>query len=247
MSAKRSCRPAPPRPAWPARSCRCPGRATAHPVLADTGCRLKKADNAYQPCSDGTAGRSPRSPPPPPASTPTRCCISATTTTARTPAPTTSPAARAARGAMAGTLAGRPVQARRAAAGQGALDHGARQPRRMRARRPGWYRFLDTRPYASATSCDNPADDNTANYSEPYAVTLGSESQVIVFDTAKVGKAALKTTDAQFGLSQTAAVGGSDGGQDGHEHHHLHQPPSDRPLRRWPAPIRPRATSPCNR
>ncbi|MDI9690789.1 metallophosphoesterase, partial [Burkholderia cenocepacia] len=58
----------------------------------------------------------------------------------------------------------------------------------------GWFRFLDPRPYSAARSCDDPANDNNANYSEPYAVSLGGGSQVIVFDTAKVGRTPLKTT-----------------------------------------------------
>ncbi|WP_323117904.1 metallophosphoesterase family protein [Burkholderia alba] len=62
----------------------------------------------------------------------------------------------------------------------------------------GWFRFLDPRPYSAARSCNDPANDSGANYSEPYAVPLGTGSQVIVFDTAKVGRAALKTSDAQF-------------------------------------------------
>ncbi|AJX24552.1 Ser/Thr protein phosphatase family protein [Burkholderia pseudomallei] len=66
----------------------------------------------------------------------------------------------------------------------------------------GWFRFLDPRPYSDARSCNDAANDDNANYSEPYAVPLGTGSQVIVFDTAKVGRAALKTTDTQFQLYQ---------------------------------------------
>lgn len=66
----------------------------------------------------------------------------------------------------------------------------------------GWFRFLDTKPFSAARSCDDPANDGTANYSEPYAVALGTGSQVIVFDSAKVGKAALKPSDAQFAIYQ---------------------------------------------
>lgn len=62
----------------------------------------------------------------------------------------------------------------------------------------GWYRFLDTKPYSATRSCNDPANDTTANYSDPYAVALGSDSQVVVFDSAKAGKAALATTDPQF-------------------------------------------------
>lgn len=62
----------------------------------------------------------------------------------------------------------------------------------------GWFRFLDTQAYSTQRSCDDPANDNVANYTDPYAVPLGSDTQVIVFDSAKVGKTALPTTDAQF-------------------------------------------------
>jgi hypothetical protein len=62
----------------------------------------------------------------------------------------------------------------------------------------GWFRFLDTQPYDVERSCDDPSNDNYANYTYPYAVALGSSTQVIVFDTAKVGTAALKTSDPQF-------------------------------------------------
>ncbi|HZR34286.1 MAG TPA: metallophosphoesterase [Nevskia sp.] len=62
----------------------------------------------------------------------------------------------------------------------------------------GWFRFLDTEAYDVERSCDDPVNDSFANYSYPYAVALGSDTQVIVFDSAKTGAAALKTTDAQF-------------------------------------------------
>jgi hypothetical protein len=62
----------------------------------------------------------------------------------------------------------------------------------------GWARFLDTRPYDATRSCDDPANDAAGNYADPYAVSLGGGSQVIVFDSAKAGKTALATNDPQF-------------------------------------------------
>ncbi|GAA7763621.1 MULTISPECIES: metallophosphoesterase family protein [Cupriavidus] len=62
----------------------------------------------------------------------------------------------------------------------------------------GWSRFLDPRPFDTTRSCDDPVNDSTGNYADPYAVSLGAGSQVIVFDSAKAGKAALPTTDPQF-------------------------------------------------
>ncbi|MDF3883364.1 metallophosphoesterase [Cupriavidus basilensis] len=168
-------------------------------VLADTGCRLKKADNAYQPCSDGTAwpfaalaataaGMNPdlvlhigdyhyRE----------NLCPPDIASCQGTPwgygwdtwqADLFKPAA--ALMAKAPWVVVRGNHEECARAGQ------------------GWFRFLDPRPYSDARSCNDPANDGNANYSEPYAVALGTSSQVIVFDSAKAGKTALPTNDPQF-------------------------------------------------
>lgn len=75
----------------------------------------------------------------------------------------------------------------------------------------GWFRFLDTRPYASDHTCNLPANDNTANFNDPYAVPVGDDAQIIVFDSSKAAKTALKSTDYAFGkyqseLNQVAAL-----------------------------------------
>lgn len=62
----------------------------------------------------------------------------------------------------------------------------------------GWARFLDPRPYADKRSCNDPANDDSGNYADPYAVALGAGSQLIVFDSARAGKTALATNDPQF-------------------------------------------------
>lgn len=62
----------------------------------------------------------------------------------------------------------------------------------------GWFRFLDPSPYSAARSCDDPANDGIANYSAPYAVPLGGGYQVIVFDSSRAGYKPLATTDPQF-------------------------------------------------
>lgn len=172
-------------------------------VLADTGCRLKKADNAWQPCGDGTAW------------------------------PFASVAATAAsmnpdlvlhigdyhyrENACPSDVAGcqgspwgygwdtwkadlfKPAAALMAKAPwvmvRGNHEECARAGQ-------GWMRFLDTRAYAEGRSCNTPANDDAGNYSDPYAVSLGRGSQVIVFDSSKAGKTALKTTDAQFAFYQ---------------------------------------------
>jgi hypothetical protein len=62
----------------------------------------------------------------------------------------------------------------------------------------GWFRFLDPAPYSAARSCDDPAADGTADYSAPYAVPLGAGYQAIVFDSARAGRKPLAVTDPQF-------------------------------------------------
>jgi hypothetical protein len=63
----------------------------------------------------------------------------------------------------------------------------------------GWFRFLDTRAYAADHSCDDPANDAIANYNDPYAVPVGSDTQVIVFDTSRSTAAALDPSNATDG------------------------------------------------
>ncbi len=61
----------------------------------------------------------------------------------------------------------------------------------------GWFRFLDPRPYSAARSCNDPARDGEGNSSEPYAVPLGSDAQIIVFDSAKVSGSPLDPASAK--------------------------------------------------
>ncbi len=48
----------------------------------------------------------------------------------------------------------------------------------------GWWRFLDPRPLQPGRDCNRAADDDTGNYSDPYAVPLGPDTQLLVVDTA---------------------------------------------------------------
>src|SRR5262249_8286678 len=58
----------------------------------------------------------------------------------------------------------------------------------------GWYRFLDTETYSEARSCNDPANDNLANYNNPYAVPIGPDGQGVVFDSSNTGAAAITAT-----------------------------------------------------
>ena len=61
----------------------------------------------------------------------------------------------------------------------------------------GWFRFLDPHPYQAGRSCNDPARDSDADYSEPYAVPLGAGMQIIVFDSAKARNAPLNPDNAK--------------------------------------------------
>jgi len=66
----------------------------------------------------------------------------------------------------------------------------------------GWWRFLDPRALAPRQDCNAAADDPIGDYSEPYAVPLGSggaaDTQFIVFDSSLVGVLPLKSSDPMF-------------------------------------------------
>lgn len=62
----------------------------------------------------------------------------------------------------------------------------------------GWFRFIDAQPWSSARSCDDPALDREADYSEPYAVPLSQASQLIVFDSSKTSGKPFGSNDLAF-------------------------------------------------
>jgi hypothetical protein len=63
----------------------------------------------------------------------------------------------------------------------------------------GWWRFLDPRPLVARQDCNVAADDDFGDFSEPYAVPLGSgidaDTQFIVFDSSLVGVVPLPPDD----------------------------------------------------
>lgn len=48
----------------------------------------------------------------------------------------------------------------------------------------GWWRFIDPRPLLPGRDCNDPANDNTGDYSDPYAVPLGAGAQIVVMDSS---------------------------------------------------------------
>jgi hypothetical protein len=48
----------------------------------------------------------------------------------------------------------------------------------------GWWRYLDPRAPLAGQNCNNPKEDVQGDYSDPYAVPLGNDWQLIVLDTS---------------------------------------------------------------
>ena len=63
----------------------------------------------------------------------------------------------------------------------------------------GWFRFIDRQSWREARSCNTPEFDREADYSEPYAVTIAAQTQLIVFDSAKTSGKPFAATDAAYG------------------------------------------------
>lgn len=59
----------------------------------------------------------------------------------------------------------------------------------------GWYRFIEPRAWDSMRSCDNAELDSLADYSNPYVVPVDENRQFIIFDSsAAIGKKLDKST-----------------------------------------------------
>ncbi len=69
----------------------------------------------------------------------------------------------------------------------------------------GWYRYLDPAPYDSTgvKTCNDPANDNTGNYNDPWAVSFG-DTQFVVFDSANASKSAYSPAAFQPYTSELA-------------------------------------------
>lgn len=51
----------------------------------------------------------------------------------------------------------------------------------------GWFRFLDSRPFEETRSCNDAKNDLIGNFTPPFAVPLAKDLQLIVFDSAVSG------------------------------------------------------------
>jgi hypothetical protein len=61
----------------------------------------------------------------------------------------------------------------------------------------GWWRFLDPHPM-DGRSCDDPAGDARADYTDPYVVPIGGDAQFLVFDSANTSYKGFKEGDIRL-------------------------------------------------
>ena len=63
----------------------------------------------------------------------------------------------------------------------------------------GWHRFIDTRPWDDNLSCNDPKND-AGSFSEPYAVALGAKAQIVSFDSANMPSKDMKPEEVSFAI-----------------------------------------------
>jgi len=67
----------------------------------------------------------------------------------------------------------------------------------------GWFRFMDAQPWNDARSCNQSELDKDADYSRPYAVSLSPYAQLLVFDSSKTSGKPFSPKDLSFGKYQS--------------------------------------------
>ena len=59
----------------------------------------------------------------------------------------------------------------------------------------GWWRMLDPRPLLPGRDCNNAANDEIGDFSDPYAIPLGGDAQLIVLDTSNTINGIIQESD----------------------------------------------------
>ncbi len=62
----------------------------------------------------------------------------------------------------------------------------------------GWFRFLDALPWTDQRNCNTPDNDADGDFSEPFAAMISDSAQFIVFDSSKSSGKAYAPTDPAF-------------------------------------------------
>jgi hypothetical protein len=59
----------------------------------------------------------------------------------------------------------------------------------------GWWRMVDPRPLLPGRNCNDAANDDIGDYSDPYAVPLGGDAQLIILDTSNTSAGTIPEGD----------------------------------------------------
>jgi hypothetical protein len=62
----------------------------------------------------------------------------------------------------------------------------------------GWFRFLDAQPWSDARSCNDAALDAQADFSEPWAMAIAPDTQLLIFDSSKTSGKPYTAKDAAW-------------------------------------------------
>lgn len=62
----------------------------------------------------------------------------------------------------------------------------------------GWHRFFDLQPWSEQRSCNSPQWDVQGDFSPPYAVPLSQDAQLVVFDSSSAAGKPLKPSDTAY-------------------------------------------------
>ena len=182
------------------RSLTAPVAEPQHIVLvADTGCRMKLADKAFQDCNDPVAWPFARVARAAAALKPDLIIHIGDIHYRESPCPTDQPG-------CAGSVWGYGEDAWRAdfftpaapllAAAPWVFVRGNHEICRRAG--VGWARYLDAFAMTPERRCDDPARDDEADFSAPYAVPLSADTQLIVFDSAAAVDEAYRSDDPVF-------------------------------------------------
>ncbi len=70
----------------------------------------------------------------------------------------------------------------------------------------GWFRYLDPSPFQSNRSCDLPRHDEVADFTPPFAMPLDAHTQFVVFDSSATAGKSLSPDSAMFKTYQQQMV-----------------------------------------
>lgn len=62
----------------------------------------------------------------------------------------------------------------------------------------GWFRFVDGLPWTASRNCNDSANDALGDFSDPYVVSISKNAQFIVFDSSKSSGKAYQPEDPAF-------------------------------------------------